>query len=182
MASAGDIKTHHIPADILRGHIFPHCSIDVRLAFGIPPRRLWQAGGYPSLAAYEERAPGLASLRAIIARRDKDVEWTFQHYHGIVIPYIDDDGMVSPILHENGIMRTYRDWLFISYAYAPGKKYTECCACRETYRERRVLHENPRALVYWPPIHLDGWGTMCEIPGGDYEAESLTLEGCTVMV
>jgi hypothetical protein len=30
----------YVPLDVLRAHVFPHCSIDVRLSFGVGPGRL----------------------------------------------------------------------------------------------------------------------------------------------
>jgi hypothetical protein len=131
-----------IPHDVLHEHILPLCSIDIRLALGVPPRRLWHG-----TTRHEFELRVTAHLMVVHQRRQAcykdhaERDWITVH-----IPIL-----CSPIFKQEDGRIQWMEELVILYDFVQHRAPTACAMWHTQMR-----NDSWHCLAYWERMYIDG--------------------------
>jgi hypothetical protein len=136
-----------LPLDVLHEHVLPRCSIDIRMALKVPPRRLWHG---TTRHDYEQRVLGplmvVHQRRQACYRDHAERDWIT-----LTIPIVTD-GVCSPIFRQEDGRVSWADEIEMVYNFLPLRPHipTSCEAARVRRTKTQLNGE-------WEPVYLDGW-------------------------
>jgi hypothetical protein len=176
-ATAIDLRllVDRIPMDVLHEHVLPRCSIDIRLALKVPPRRLWHG---TTRQEYEQRVS--ARLRVVHQRRQACYnDYTDLDSISLRLPMVID-GVCSPIYHQEEGTISWVDEIEMVFNFMPCSPNTPT-SCEALRVCNETDHLNGDCLAYWEPVYLDGWVTRAPGMFCSKHPEDITEMWCRIM-